>query len=91
MGIGAKYRERWKVEGELPLARFYFFALIFTSHRFPLSERLEQATRSLPYKNATRLFQLLERRSHIREKFTRSYTVLRVQGSQIEQQKGERV
>ena len=28
----------------LPLPRFYFFALLFTSHRSPLSERLEQAT-----------------------------------------------
>ena len=27
-----------------PLPRFYFFALLFTSHRSPLSERLEQAT-----------------------------------------------
>ena len=25
------------------LPRFYFFALLFTSHRSPLSERLEQA------------------------------------------------
>ena len=29
--------------GALPLPRFYFFALLFTSHRSPLSERLEQA------------------------------------------------
>ena len=28
----------------LPLPRFYFFALLFTSHRSPLSERPEQAT-----------------------------------------------
>ena len=27
----------------LPLPRFYFFALLFTSHRSPLSELLEQA------------------------------------------------
>ena len=27
----------------LPLPRFYFFALLFTSHRSALSERLEQA------------------------------------------------
>ena len=27
------------------LPRFYFFALLFSSHRSPLSERLEQATR----------------------------------------------
>ena len=26
-----------------PLPRFYFFALLFTSHRSPVSERLEQA------------------------------------------------
>ena len=30
--------------GPLLLPRFYFFALLFTSHRSPLSERLEQAT-----------------------------------------------
>ena len=29
--------------GPLLLPRFYFFALVFTSHRSPLSERLEQA------------------------------------------------
>ena len=28
----------------LPLPRFYFFALLFTLHRSPLSERLEQAS-----------------------------------------------
>ena len=28
----------------LLLPRFYFFALLFTSHRSPLSERLEQAS-----------------------------------------------
>ena len=28
----------------LLLPRFYFFALLFTSHRSPLSEHLEQAT-----------------------------------------------
>ena len=33
----------------LLLPRFYFFALLFTSHRSPLSERLEQATHSLFY------------------------------------------
>ena len=35
-----------KVEGtgELLLPRCYFFALLFTSHRSPLSERLEQAS-----------------------------------------------
>ena len=32
----------------LPLLRFYFFALLFTSHRSPLSERLEQA---IPYQD----------------------------------------
>ena len=31
----------------LPLPRFYFFALLFTSHRSPLSERLEQAISSV--------------------------------------------
>ena len=29
----------------LLLPRFYFFALLFTSHRSPLSERLEQASK----------------------------------------------
>ena len=36
-GLGREVRE------PLPLPRFYFFALLFTSHRSPLSERLEQA------------------------------------------------
>ena len=27
-----------------PLPRFYFFGLLFSSHRSPLSERLEQAS-----------------------------------------------
>ena len=31
----------------LLLPRFYFFSLLFTSHRSPLSERLEQATKLL--------------------------------------------
>ena len=31
-------------ESSAPLPRFYFFALLFTSHRSPLSERLEQAS-----------------------------------------------
>ena len=31
-------------EVPLLLPRFYFFALLFTSHRSPLSERLEQAS-----------------------------------------------
>ena len=31
----------------LLLPRFYFFALVFTSHRSLLSERLEQATKLL--------------------------------------------
>ena len=35
--------------GTLPLPRCYFFALLFTSHRPPLPERLEQATQALPY------------------------------------------
>ena len=39
-GLGREVRER----SPLPLPRFYFFALLFTSHRSPLSERLEQAT-----------------------------------------------
>ena len=35
--------------GTLPLPRFYFFTLLFTSHCAPLSECLEQATQALPY------------------------------------------
>ena len=35
--------ERCRVKKALLLPRFYFFALLFTSHRSPLSERLEQA------------------------------------------------
>ena len=37
--------ERCEVKGAipLPLPRFYFFALLFTSHCSPLSKRLEQA------------------------------------------------
>ena len=37
--------ERCEVKGAipLPLPRFYFFALLFTSHCSPLSERLQQA------------------------------------------------
>ena len=31
-------------ESSVPLPRFYFLASLFTSHRSPLSERLEQAT-----------------------------------------------
>ena len=38
-GLGREVRE------PLLLPRFYFFALLFTSHRSPLSERLEQANR----------------------------------------------
>ena len=44
----------------LPLPRFYFIALLFTSHRSPLSESLEQAnslykTSSSPLRDMTRL------------------------------------
>ena len=35
--------------GTLPLPRFYFFVLLFTSHCPPLPERLEQSTQALPY------------------------------------------
>ena len=35
--------------GPLLLPRFYFFALLFTSHRSPLSERLEQAIRKFVF------------------------------------------
>ena len=37
--------ERYEVKEAipLPLPRFYFFVLLFTSDRSPLSERLEQA------------------------------------------------
>ena len=35
--------------GTLPLPCFYFFAVLFTSHCSPLSERLEQATQEIPY------------------------------------------
>ena len=34
----------------LPLPRFYFFALLFNSHRSPLSGRLEQARKKNPTK-----------------------------------------
>ena len=39
-------KSRGGLEREVPLLlpRFYFFALLFTSHRSPLSKRLEQAT-----------------------------------------------
>ena len=45
-GLGREVRERCSQlfpPSPLPLPRFYFFALLFTSHRSPLSERLEQA------------------------------------------------
>ena len=35
--------------GTLPLPCFYFFTLLFTWHRSPLSDHLEQATQALPY------------------------------------------
>ena len=38
-GLGREVRELTS-----PLPRFYFFALLFSSHRSPLSERLEQAS-----------------------------------------------
>ena len=41
-GLGREVRERFPLSSLL-LPRFYFFALPFTSHRSPLSERLEQA------------------------------------------------
>ena len=37
-------KSRGGLETPLLLPRVYFFALLFTSHRSPLSERLEQAT-----------------------------------------------
>ena len=40
-GLGREVREPLS---PLLLPRFYFFALLFTSHRSPLSERLEQAS-----------------------------------------------
>ena len=39
-GLGREVREPSLTS---PLPRFYFFALLFSSHRSPLSERLEQA------------------------------------------------
>ena len=44
-GERCEVKKARKVEGDspLPLPRFYFFALLFTWHRSPLSERLEQA------------------------------------------------
>ena len=37
-------KSRGGLVSPLPLPRFYFFAFLFTSHRSPVSERLEQAT-----------------------------------------------
>ena len=42
----------------LPLPRFYFFALLFTSHRSPLSERLEKAIIFIVAKTFDRAFSL---------------------------------
>ena len=42
-GLGREVREPFPLS-PLPLPRFYFLAFLFTSHRSPLSERLEQAT-----------------------------------------------
>ena len=42
----------------LPLPRFYFFALLFTSHRSPLSEHLEQAIIFIVAKTFDRAFSL---------------------------------
>ena len=42
-GERCEVKKAMKSRGGLPLPRFYFFALLFTSHRSPLSERLEQA------------------------------------------------
>ena len=47
--------------GPLLLPRFYFFALLFTSHRSPLSERLEQATSS----SANKLKTFISKLSHL--------------------------
>ena len=43
----------------LPLPRFYFFALLFTSHRSPVSERLEQARVVLFFDRVQRILPLL--------------------------------
>ena len=46
-GERCEVKKAMKSRGELGrevLPRFYFFALLFTSHRSPLSERLEQAS-----------------------------------------------
>ena len=44
-GERCEVKKAMKSRGGSPLLlpRFYFFALLFTSHRAPLSERLEQA------------------------------------------------
>ena len=47
--------------GPLLLPRFYFFALLFTSHRSPLSECLEQATSS----SANKLKTFISKLSHL--------------------------
>ena len=43
-GERCEVKKAMKSRGGLPC--FYFFALLFTSHRSPLSERLEQARNS---------------------------------------------
>ena len=51
-GLGREVRE------PLLLRRFYFFALFFTSHRSPLSERLEQARVALSFDRVQRFLPL---------------------------------
>ena len=43
-GVEKAMKSRGGLRREILLPRFYFFALPFTLHRSPLSERLEQAT-----------------------------------------------
>ena len=63
-------KKAMKVEGDwrercspLLLPRFYFFALLFTSHRSPLSERLELASRLSPltYEPPSLIYQSTEK------------------------------
>ena len=42
-GVKKAMKSRGGLGRPLLLPRFYFFAFLFTSHRSPLSERLEQA------------------------------------------------
>ena len=65
---GAKWRKRWNVEGdwgEFLLHRCYFFALLFSSHRSSLSERLERATTALEVKQHSGKQKLLKTSVHI--------------------------